>query len=323
MSEVESSEVPSTKGSEAVAETEPAEPAPEASEEAASEPETETSEEAIASVEDAPAEKSAAKAKSAAPAKSSRVVRLLGDATDSAWVRRKIAVFRRLEPGDVRSEGSHVLEESPYLEARLLELALPTHIHDEMVELEKKRREARAIATGYFRSYDPAGMLFATGGTGLFGVWFDYLPRLFFYPSIVLVVLGILVGFLTKRASRLGIAEGEKRWSESADRKAYNQVAKDVSEAWIRAANTIRREDGFYTDLRVAEGSADPVRIASLDPRPYTSDPPAFDPDDFLPSVATGDDCPVRYEQVHATGEVITKSVDGSRDFAEEPVAKA
>ncbi len=279
---------------------------------------------APAAVAVVPSETSTPKAvKIDAPAKSSRVIRLLSDATDTAWVRRKIVVFRRLEPGDVRSEGSHVLEESPYLEARLLELALPKRVHDEMVALDQKRREIKAVASGYFRSYDPAGVLFASGGTGLFGAFFDYLPRLFFYPSIVLMVLGVVVGFLTKRASLNGIAEGEKRWNESADRKAYNQVAKDISEAWIRAANTIRREDGFYTDLRVAEGSADPLRIASLDPRPYTSDPPAFDPDDFLPSVATGDDCPVRYEQVHATGEVITKSVEGSRDFAEEPATKA
>lgn len=293
----------------------PPEPAEETREEAASTP---------AVVENAPSETSTPKAvKIDAPAQSSRVIRLLSDATDTVWVRRKIVVFRRLEPGDVRSEGSHVLEESPYLEARLLELALPKRIHDEMVALDQKRREIKAVATGYFRSYDPAGVLFASGGTGLFGAIFDYLPKFFFYPSIALMVLGVIVGFLTKRASNLGIAEGEKRWNESADRKAYNDVAKDISEAWIRAANTIRREDGFYTDLRVAEGSADPVRIASLDPRPYTSDPPAFDPDDFLPSVATGDDCPVRYEQVHATGEVITKSVEGSKDFAEEPATKA
>ena len=290
-------------------------PAEETREEAASPP---------AVAENAPSETSTPEAvRIDPPAQSSRVVRLLSDVADTAWVRRKIVVFRRLEPSDVRTEGSHVLEESPYLEARLLELALPKRIHDEMVALDQKRREVKAVATGYFRSYDPAGVLFASGGTGLFGAIFDYLPQFFFYPSIALMVLGVIVGFLTKRASNLGIAEGEKRWNESAYRKAYNEVAKDISEAWIRAANTIRREDGFYTDLRVAEGSADPVRIASLDPRPYTSEPPSFDPDDFLPSVATGDDCPVRYEQVHATGEVITKSVEGSKDFAEEPATKA
>ena len=309
----EDSEMLTEKPTEHVAPTN--DPAEETREEAASPPVV---------AENAPSEASTPEAaRIDPPAQSSRVVRLLSDVADTAWVRRKIVVFRRLEPSDVRTEGSHVLEESPYLEARLLELALPKRIHDEMVALDQKRREVKAVATGYFRSYDPAGVLFASGGTGLFGAIFDYLPQLFFYPSIALMVLGVIVGFLTKRASNLGIAEGEKRWNESAHRKAYNEVAKDISEAWIRAANTIRREDGFYTDLRVAEGSADPVRIASLDPRPYTSEPPSFDPDDFLPSVATGDDCPVRYEQVHATGEVITKSVEGSKDFAEEPATKA
>jgi hypothetical protein len=252
-----------------------------------------------------------------APAKSGRVIRLLADATDASFVRRKVVVFRRLEPGDVRSEGSHKLEESPYLEARVLELAVPKRIHEEMVALDKKKREALSVATGYFRSYDPAGVLLATGGTGLFGIWLDYLPSAFWMPFAAIMLFGVAVGVWTKRASQLGIAEAAKRWTESADRKSYDLLAKDISEAWTRVANTIRREDGFYTDLRVAEGSADPVRLASIDPRPYTSEPPAFDPDDFLPSVATGDDCPVRYEHVHATGEVITKSIEGSRDFAE------
>lgn len=303
--------------------TEPATDEAKAADAVEAEPKAEPETSAEAAPTDAPKkadEPTAAKLE--APAKSSRVIRLLGDATDTTWVRRKVVVFRRLEPGDVRSEGSHTLEESPYLEARLLELAVPKRIHDEMVDLDKKKREALSVATGYFRSYDPAGVILATGGTGLFGIWLDYVPSAFLIPCAAIMLIGVGVGVWTKRASQLGIAEAAKRWAASADRRAYDLLAKDISEAWHRTANTIRREDGFYTDLRVAEGSADPVRLASIDPRPYTAEPPAFDPDDFLPSVATGDDCPVRYEQVHATGELITRSVDGSRDFA-EPETKA
>jgi hypothetical protein len=242
------------------------------------------------------------------------VIRLLGDDRESAWVRRKIVVFRRLEPDDVRSPGSHVLDESPYLEARLVELAIPKRVHDELKDLAAKRRAALVTTGGLFRSYDPAGWLVAAGGGGLFGVWFDFLPRAFAWGLLGVLVAGVALGFFTRAARARAEKEADARWRGSPDKKAHDALAKELAEAWARAQATLKRETGFHTVIRVAEGSADPMRLASIDPRPYAADPPTFDPDDFLPTEDAG---AVRYEQVHATGEVITQALAGTADFAE------
>jgi len=243
-----------------------------------------------------------------------RVIRLLGDDSETAWVRRKIVVFRRLEPSDERSPGSLPLEESPYMEGKLVELAVSKNAHDEMTRLAKKRAEALSITTGLFRSYDPAGWLVAGGGGGLFGLWLDYLPRAFLWPLVGVTAVGVVVGFATKMARGSAEKEAERRWRESPDRKEYDAVAKDLSETWARAQATLKRETGFHTVIRVAEGSVDPLRLASIDPRPYSADPPMFDPDDFLPSEDGG---AVRYEHAHATGEVVTQALEGTQDLAE------
>jgi hypothetical protein len=66
--------------------------------------------------------------------------------------------------------------------------------------------------------------------------------------------------------------------------------------------------------VRVAEGSDDPLRLASVDPRGFISIPPSFDPEDFLPTDGGG----VRYEAVHTQGEVVTRLCEGDRDLPEE-----
>lgn len=243
-----------------------------------------------------------------------RVLRLLGDDADTAWVRRKIVVFRRLEPDDVRSAGSYVLDESPYLEARLVELAIPKRVHDEMKDLAAKRRAALVTTEGLFRSYDPAGWLVATGGGGLFGVWFDFLPHAFTWGLVGVLAVGVVLGLVTRSARARAEKDAEARWGSSPYKKDYDLLAKDIAEAWARAQATLKRETGFHTVIRVAEGSADPMRLASIDPRPYAADPPTFDPDDFLPTEGSG---AVRYEQVHATGEVVTQALAGTQDLAE------
>jgi hypothetical protein len=241
-----------------------------------------------------------------------RVIRLLGDDADQAWVRRKIVVFRRLEPDDVRSPGSHVLDESPYLEARLVELAIPKRVHDEMTSLAAKRRAALATTGGLFVSYDPAGWLLAAGGGGLFGVWFDFLPRAFTWGLLGMLAAGVVLGLATRSARARAEKDAQARWDASPEKKEYDALAKELAAAWARAQATLKRETGFHTVIRVAEGSADPMRLASIDPRPYAAEPPTFDPDDFLP---TEDGGAVRYEQVHATGEVITQALHGTEDL--------
>ena len=251
----------------------------------------------------------------AAPeAATDRVISLLGDDRETSWVRRKMVVFRRLEPDDVRTAGSHVVEESPYLEARLVELRVPRKVHREMVALAKKRSDTLSITSGLLRSYEPAGWLVAGGGGGLVGVWLDYMPFAFLWPLVGVVVLGVAVGFATRLARNNAEKEADRRWSGSPDKKDHDALAKELAEAWAAAQANLKRESGFHTVIRVAEGSVDPLRLASIDPRPYSADPPVFDPDDFLPSEEAG---AVRYELVHATGEVVTRALEGTSDFAE------
>ena len=245
---------------------------------------------------------------------SSRVISLLGGTDVKAWVRRKIVVFRRLEPSDTRTPGSLTVEESPYLEANVLELRIPRETHDELRTLFAKRREALSITQGLLRSYDPAGWLLAAGGGGLVGVWLDYLPFAFLWPLVATAVIGVAVGVATRFAHGAAEKEADVRWKASPSRAEHDSLAKELAEAWASAQATLKRETGFHTVIRVAEGSVDPLRLASIDPRPYAADPPIFDPDDFLPSENGG---AIRYEQVHATGEVVTRALEGTNDFKE------
>jgi hypothetical protein len=252
--------------------------------------------------------------KSTEPVSPARVITLLGGADVSDWVRRKIVVFRRLEPSDTRTPGSLVVEESPYLEANVVELRLPKKSHEELRALFAKRREALSITKGLFRSYDPAGWLIAAGGGGLVGVWLDYLPFAFLWPLVATVIIGVGVGVATRFAHGAAENEADARWKASPHRADHDSLARDLAEAWASAQATLKRETGFHTVIRVAEGSVDPLRLASIDPRPYSADPPVFDPDDFLPSEDAG---AIRYEQVHATGEVVTRALEGTNDFKE------
>jgi hypothetical protein len=244
----------------------------------------------------------------------SRVITLLGHADVTAWVRRKVVVFRRLEPSDTRTPGSLVVEESPYLEANVVELRIPKKSHEELRALFAKRREALSITQGLLRSYDPAGWLVAGGGGGLVGVWLDYLPFAFLWPLVATVAVGVAVGVATRMARATAEKEADARWKASPAKSEHDALARELAEAWASAQATLKRETGFHTVIRVAEGSVDPLRLASIDPRPYSADPPIFDPDDFLPSEDAG---AIRYEQVHATGEVVTRALDGTNDFKE------
>ncbi|MBN8613695.1 MAG: hypothetical protein J0L92_24075 [Deltaproteobacteria bacterium] len=254
------------------------------------------------------------KADVVASASTDRVISLIGGDDETTWVRRKMVVFRRLEPDDVRTAGSFVVEESPYLEARLVELRIPKKTHREMVALAKKRRDTLSIASGLMRSYEPAGWLLAGAGGGLVGVWLDYLPFAFLWPLVGVLIAGVGVGVATRFGRTNAEAEADRRWGASPDKKDHDALARELAESWAAAQASLKRESGFHTVIRVAEGSVDPLRLASIDPRPYAADPPLFDPDDFLPSEESG---AVRYELVHATGEVVTRALEGTSDFAE------
>ena len=241
-----------------------------------------------------------------------KAVVLLGD-PNGPLVRRKIVVFRRLEPGDVIGAGNHPLRESPYLEGKILEIALGKAIHDDMVRLAKKRGDVIGTASGLLSSYDLSGMLVSGAGGGLFGVWLDYLPMWLTPYLLAAVALGIVIGFITRVRKRGAELEAAEMWRVAPENREYDSLARELSERWINYAAEVKKEYGFHTEVRVAEGSDDPLRLASVDPRGFISIPPSFDPEDFLPTDGGG----VRYEAVHALGEVVTRLCEGDRDLPE------
>lgn len=251
---------------------------------------------------------------------------LLGDKTGEL-VRRKIVVFKRLEPGDSPSLGSHPLKESPYLEGRVVEIAIGKELHERMVALEKRRTGTVRDTVSLGAKYDIPGMLIAGAGGGMVGAFFDFLP-LHIVPYLAGIFgLGVVLGFVTRVRKRGGEIAAEERWKAMPEQKEYDALARDLSDAWISFANELKKDPGYHVELRVAEGSDDPLRLASIDPRGFIAMPPTFDPEDFLPTEGAG----VRYEVVHAQGEVVTRLLEGVKDSplpekasaAKEPSAEA
>lgn len=234
---------------------------------------------------------------------------LLGDPKGSL-VRRKIVVFRRLEPGDVMQPGSHPLRESPYLEGKILEIGIGKAIHDDMTRLAKRRAEILSEATGLLSSYDLAGMIVSGAGGGLFGVWLDYLPSWLTPYLGGAIGVGVVVGIWTRMRKRGAELAAQEKWRAAPERAEHDDLARQLSEKWIGLGLDVKKELGFHTEVRVAEGSDDPLRLASIDPRGFVAMPPFFDPEDFLPTDGAG----VRYELVHAGGEVVTRLCEGDRD---------
>jgi hypothetical protein len=235
---------------------------------------------------------------------------ILGDASGEL-VRRKVVVFHRLEPGDSPTMGFHPLRESPYLEGKIVEIALGKAVHDDMVRLSKAREAALGNPGGLFASYDLAGMLISGAGGGLFGVWLDYLPIEATPYLLGALAMGTVLGFVTRVRRRAAELAAMERWKAAPEQKEFESLARELSEKWIAFSLDVKKELGCHTEVRVAEGSDDPLRLASIDPRGFVSIPPTFDPEDFLPTEGVG----VRYEAVHAQGEVVTRLCEGDRDL--------
>jgi hypothetical protein len=119
-----------------------------------------------------------------------------------------------------------------------------------------------------------------------------------------------VLGFVTRVRKRGGEVAAEERWKALPEHKEYESLARELSDAWITFANDIKKDPGYHVELRVAEGSDDPLRLASIDPRGFIAVPRTFDPEDFLPTEGAG----VRYEVVHAMGEVVTRLLEGVKD---------
>lgn len=247
-------------------------------------------------------------------------LRCIVDGSAGPLVRRKVLVFRRLEPGDVRAPGARPMPESPYVEAKVLDVAVGKSTHDDMVRLAKRRAEVLDAGQSLLHRYDLPGMVIAGSAAGFLGSYFDYVPERFRVGLGVAFVIGVVLGVVTRSLRKAAEEAALARWSALPESKEHDRLARDLAEGWERFASQVKREhEGFYTELRVAEGSTAPERLCSIDPRPFGERPPRFDPEDWLPTEGGG----VRYEVVDAMGEIVTRALDGVDDVAEAPVAEA
>jgi hypothetical protein len=244
-------------------------------------------------------------------------VRCLVEGTENPEVRRKLVVFRRLEPGDVRSPGSHVLPHSPYLEAKLVEVGLSQTVHDDMVRVDKKRRETLTAGRSLLHTFDIPGMLLGASGGGIAGTYLGYMPH-FMRPYLwVLFGAGVVMALVTRVLRQRAELEAVSAWKATGEFKEYERLGRELSEGWTRFGLQVKRELDFHVLLRVGEGSTEPQRLCSIDPRGFEASPPTFDPEDWLPTEGGG----VRYEEVDVMGELVTRGLDGVDDVGESKEA--
>ena len=233
---------------------------------------------------------------------------------EGAPVRRRVVVWRRLEPGDVRTPGSIDVPESPFLEAKVVEIAVPAAVHAEMVRLAAARASATALAKVPLIDYEPAGVLIAAAGGMAVGAWLEYLrPASWFFPAAaVIFVVGVIVATIAKRRRAVVEAEAAARWERAPEKEEHDALARELAQGWLRFAQDLKRDTGFHVEIRVAEGSSDPVRLASIDPR-LMDGAKGFDPEDWLPTEGGG----VRYEALHAGGEIATRLMPGTMEVGD------
>lgn len=230
-------------------------------------------------------------------------------------VRRRIVVWRRLEPGDVRTQGSLDVPESPFLEAKVVDIAIPRALHEEMKTLATAHAKATSLSSSPLLEYEPAGLLLsAAGGIGV-DVWLDYLRPVEVFQWIALgcLVVGTALGMYAKQRRRAEEARATARWASAPERSDHEKLSRDIGHAWLRFTQALKKDSGFHTDVRVAEGSNDPLRLASIDPR-LIQTARGFDPEDWMPTEGGG----VRYEALHAAGEIVSRLLPGATELAEE-----
>jgi hypothetical protein len=238
------------------------------------------------------------------------------DGSTGPLVRRKILVFRRLEPGDIRTPGSHALPHSPYLEAKVLDVALSKGFFDDMVRVEQKRAEVLGTGEGsLLHRFDLPGIVIAGAGAALVGTTMGYAPVAMRPILIGVLVAGVVFAFVTRALKLRADAEAQAKWKALPEHKEHERLARELAEAWVRFTAQVKREhDGFHTELRVGEGSTAPQRLCAIDPRGFQATPPTFDSQDWLPTVGGG----VRYEEVDVMGELVTRGLEGVDDWAED-----
>lgn len=241
--------------------------------------------------------------------------RLDGSSSDEPLVTRRIVVWRRLEPGDVRTPGTELAPESPHLEAKLVEVGIAASLLERLEALTKKRDEVTGIPAGWLARYEPAGVLFTLGGTMLVGIGLDYLPRTALLLAGSFVALGVAVGVLTKMRAVKGRLDVDRRWRDTPEREELAKIERMLTPRWERFATKLREDTSFRTDVRVGDiHEAD--RLVSIDleklthPDTWRADPK---PDE------------VRYGWRYQDGRVVEQRAELEDDEAraEEPAAPA
>ncbi len=233
---------------------------------------------------------------------------------DAPFIRRRIVTFRRIEPGDLRTEGSVEVPESPFIEAKLVDIEVPESIHEKMKRLADAKAKALEIPRSPLLEYEPAGIMISAAGGIAVGVWLEYLmpQREFLLIAACLGVVGVLFALMTKRRRLAAEAAARARWDLAHEKDEYEAMAHEVTEKWRHFAQELRSDTGFHVEIRIAEGSRNPMRLASIDPRPMEGTA-GFDPEDFLPTEGGG----VRYEAVHAAGVVGTRLIPNAIEIQE------
>ena len=191
-----------------------------------------------------------------------KVIRL--DAADGPMRVRKLVVWRRLEPGDPRTPGTEISAESPFIEAKVLEVGISKSTFTELERLWKKKDEVFAVADGWATRYEPAGVLFTIGGTAGAGILLDFLPAETFWFSASLVALGVGVGAWTRARKASAARKIQRSWSETPEQKELLHFEKVLTPRWRRFSQRLLEESGFRTDVRVGD-IHDADRLVSID----------------------------------------------------------
>lgn len=222
------------------------------------------------------------------------------DGSDGPLVVRRIVVWRRLEPGDVRTPATELAPESPHLEAKIIEVGIAESLHADLRRLWAKRDEVGSIATGWSARYEPAGVLFAIGGSMVVGAWLDYLPLSLLPFASSVAVLGAGIGVWTKAQKKKREREAERRWRETKEREELESLERRLKPRWERYATKLREETGFRADVRVGDiHEAD--RLVSLDPSRVSH------PDTWSPDANPNE---VRYGWMYADGRVVEQRAE-------------
>ncbi len=229
------------------------------------------------------------------------------DGSGEPQVVRRLVVWRRLEPGDVRTPGTELSAESPYLEAKVVEVGVSEATLARLEALHEARAAAE-VSGGWMTRYEPAGVLLTVGGGLSVGALLDYLPDVVLPATGSLAVLGVAVGVLTRARKAKAEAEAQRRWQATDERRELERLEKRLGPRWERFARELREETGFRTEVGVGDiHEAD--RLVSIE-RARLCDPASWRPD-----AREGE---VRYSWVFRDGRAVEQIAE-----LEEPVAAA